>query len=51
MKFIEAGKKEGARLVTGGSKFGDKGHFISPTVFSNVTDNMCIAQEEVTHFF
>jgi aldehyde dehydrogenase (NAD+) len=45
--FIEAGKKEGAKLLTGGSRVGQKGYFIEPTVFDNVQDNMKIAQEEI----
>lgn len=45
--YIEAGRKEGAKLETGGSKVGDVGYFIQPTVFSNVTDGMKIAREEI----
>lgn len=48
MRLIECGKKEGAKLETGGSRLGDKGYFIQPTVFSNVTDKMTIAREEVS---
>jgi len=47
MGFIEAGKKEGAKLLTGGGRVGDKGYFVQPTVFDNVTDNMKIAKEEI----
>jgi len=45
--YIESGKKEGAKLQTGGTQVGDKGYFIRPTVFSDVTDDMKIAKEEV----
>ncbi|XP_063435466.1 retinal dehydrogenase 2-like [Mytilus trossulus] len=45
--LIESGKKEGAKLNCGGSKAADKGYFIQPTVFSDVTDNMKIAKEEI----
>ncbi len=31
----------------GGERWGDKGYFIKPTVFSNVKDDMRIAREEV----
>lgn len=31
----------------GGSRYGNRGYFISPTVFSDVQDNMRIAKEEV----
>nr|KAG5695184.1 hypothetical protein BaRGS_030230 [Batillaria attramentaria] len=47
LEMIEKGKAEGARVEAGGGRFGDKGYFIQPTVFSAVTDNMSIAQEEV----
>jgi retinal dehydrogenase len=47
LEMIESGKKEGAKLECGGSRWGDKGFFIQPTVFSNVTDNMTIAREEI----
>ncbi|XP_015524260.2 aldehyde dehydrogenase, mitochondrial [Neodiprion lecontei] len=45
--LIESGKKEGAKLVTGGERVGDKGCFIAPTVFADVKDDMTIAKEEI----
>ena len=50
MALINAGKAEGAKLECGGERHGDKGYFIKPTVFSDVTDNMRIAKEEVTEY-
>lgn len=47
LSLIEAGKKEGATLECGGSRYGDKGYFIQPSVFSNVKDDMTIAKEEI----
>ncbi|XP_053693334.1 aldehyde dehydrogenase, mitochondrial-like [Sabethes cyaneus] len=47
LRYIEIGKKEGANLVTGGVQVGTEGYFIEPTVFSNVTDDMTIAKEEI----
>jgi acyl-CoA reductase-like NAD-dependent aldehyde dehydrogenase len=47
MNFIESGKQEGAKCETGGKRFGEKGYFIEPTIFSNVTDDMKIAKEEI----
>ncbi len=47
MGFIEKGKEQGADCVTGGNRVGDKGFFIEPTVFDNVTDDMDIAQKEI----
>lgn len=46
--YIESGKSDGAKLQCGGKRIGDVGFFIEPTVFSDVTDNMKIAQEEVS---
>src|SRR5438067_3687954 len=47
MGHIEAGKKEGAKLLTGGKRVGEKGYFIEPTVFDGVKDEMKIAREEI----
>ncbi len=45
--FIEQGKAEGATLICGGNAIKGDGWFIEPTVFSNVTDDMTIAKEEI----
>lgn len=45
--LIEKGKSEGAKVVAGGNRIGDCGYFIQPTVFSDVSDNMTIAREEI----
>ncbi|CAL1526967.1 unnamed protein product [Lymnaea stagnalis] len=47
LELIESGKKEGAKVEHGGERHGDQGFFITPTVFSNVTDDMRIAKEEI----
>ena len=51
MKYIEAGHKDGARLVAGGqipdAPGLENGFFIEPTVFADVTPEMTIFQEEV----
>jgi acyl-CoA reductase-like NAD-dependent aldehyde dehydrogenase len=47
MGYIEKGKKEGAKLQCGGERHGDRGYFIQPTVFTDVTDDMIIAREEI----
>ena len=47
MRYIEAGKSEGARYLAGGQRFSNKGYFIEPTVFADVTDAMTIAKEEI----
>ena len=47
MGYIDQGTQQGANCLTGGSRHGDKGYFIEPTVFSNVTDEMTIATDEI----
>jgi betaine-aldehyde dehydrogenase len=51
MSYIELGKSEGARLVTGGGKPSQpelqKGFFVLPTVFDGVTQSMRLAREEI----
>lgn len=47
LKYIDLGNKQGAKLEAGGKKWGNEGYFVEPTVFSNVTDNMAIATDEV----
>jgi aldehyde dehydrogenase (NAD+) len=47
MGYIESGRQEGARLLTGGNRFGDCGYFIEPTIFVDVRDEMKIAREEI----
>lgn len=47
MGFIESGQGEGATLACGGSRVGDRGYFIQPTVFADVQDDMKIAREEI----
>lgn len=45
--YVDSGKKEGANLLTGGSKWGNKGYFVEPTIFADVQDHMTIAKEEI----
>ncbi len=47
LSYIEKGKAQGARCVAGGERHGDKGYFISPTVFADVKDDMAIATDEI----
>ncbi len=51
LSYIDIGKKEGARLATGGERLTggkyDKGFFIQPTVFTDVTQKMRIWKEEI----
>ncbi len=49
--FIERGRKEGAKVLTGGGRVKDKalarGFFVSPTVFDGCSDDMAIVREEI----
>ncbi len=45
--YIEVGKKQGAQCVTGGGRWGQKGYYVEPTLFTEVKDDMTIAQEEI----
>ncbi len=47
LSYVDAGKKEGAKLMCGGERVGDRGYFVAPTVFADVKDDMKIAQEEI----
>lgn len=47
LDYIDIGRNEGARLVTGGNRIGDKGYFVEPTVFAGVRHGMRISQEEI----
>jgi aldehyde dehydrogenase (NAD+) len=47
MTYIESGEMEGARLLCGGERVGDRGYFIQPTIFAEVQDGMKIAREEI----
>lgn len=50
-EYIEIGKKEGAKLESGGDspegKKYEKGFYVNPTIFSNVKQDMRIVQEEI----
>ena len=48
--LIEKGIEEGAQLVSGGKGKPDgfeKGYYVKPTIFGNVSNNMIIAKEEI----
>ena len=49
LNYIEIGKREGARLVTGGRipLQHERGFFVEPTLFAEVTNDMRIAREEI----
>jgi aldehyde dehydrogenase (NAD+) len=45
--YINSGKSDGATVETGGSRHGDDGFFVEPTIFTDVSPSMKIAQEEI----
>jgi aldehyde dehydrogenase (NAD+) len=47
MKYIQIGKDSGAKLLTGGDRIGNKGYFIQPTVFYDVSQDAKILTEEI----
>ena len=50
LKYIEAGRREGATLVAGGERADigtGRGYFVQPTVFADVTPEMTISREEI----
>lgn len=51
LDYIEIGKREGAELLYGGRKLEsdgyDRGFFVEPTIFTQVSPRMRIAQEEI----
>jgi len=47
LHYIDLGQKQGAKLIVGGERHGDKGFFVSPTIFDDVKDEMTIAKDEI----
>jgi len=47
MSYIESGKEEGAKVHTGGGRFGTEGYFIEPTIFTEAKPDMKIVREEI----
>lgn len=51
LNYVKIGQEQGAKLLTGGTALNEgecaNGSFVAPTVFTNVTPDMTIAQEEI----
>ena len=45
--YIDAGRREGAKIVTGGKKAGGSGYFVQPTVLVDTTPEMQVVREEI----
>ena len=47
LKYVEYGIEDGATLELGGKRREGKGFYVDPIIFSNVSDEMRIAKDEV----
>jgi aldehyde dehydrogenase (NAD+) len=47
MRYIALGKEQGARCITGGRRYGERGYFVEPTLFTDVRDEMAVARDEI----
>jgi phenylacetaldehyde dehydrogenase len=45
--YLESGLSQGAKAVTGGSRVGEKGYFVKPTVLVNTNETMKVVREEI----
>jgi phenylacetaldehyde dehydrogenase len=45
--YLESGFSEGAKAVTGGTRVGEKGYFVKPTVLVNTNETMKVVREEI----
>jgi phenylacetaldehyde dehydrogenase len=45
--YLDSGREDGATSVTGGTRHGDKGYFVEPTVITNTRPDMRIVREEI----
>lgn len=47
LRYLAKGKEEGATVKAGGDRHGEKGYYVQPTIFTDVTDEMVSAKEEI----
>ena len=47
LDYIDIGRREGAQVAFGGTRLGNSGYFVGPTVFAGVEHQMRISQEEI----
>jgi len=45
--FLDSGRRQGAKALSGGGRHGDRGYFVQPTVLTNVKSDMKVVQEEI----
>jgi phenylacetaldehyde dehydrogenase len=46
-RYVESGRKEGAKIVTGGDATAGPGYFVQPTILANVDASAQVAREEI----
>ena len=47
MGYIESGRDEGAEVIAGGKRSGDRGYFVQPTILGNTNRDMKVVREEI----
>ncbi|KAH6569749.1 hypothetical protein BASA50_009744 [Batrachochytrium salamandrivorans] len=47
LSYIDIGRQEGARVISGATPLGSDGYFIAPTLITDVKDSMRISKEEI----
>ncbi|MGQ0336011.1 5-carboxymethyl-2-hydroxymuconate semialdehyde dehydrogenase [Halomonas elongata] len=47
LSYFDKARAEGATIAAGGEKVGEEGCFVRPTLFTNATNDMTVAQEEI----
>ena len=45
--YLDAGRSDGARATVGGTRSGDRGYFVQPTVLTNTSASMSVEREEI----
>jgi phenylacetaldehyde dehydrogenase len=45
--YLETGRQQGAKVVTGGSRVGEEGYFVQPTVLTDTKPDMSVVREEI----
>ncbi|MEV5411302.1 aldehyde dehydrogenase family protein [Thermopolyspora sp. NPDC052614] len=45
--YLDSGREEGARTVAGGSRYGERGYFVEPTVLVDTRPDMAVVREEI----
>lgn len=45
--YIDSGREQGAKVLSGGQRASDRGYFVTPTVFTDINPEMRIVREEI----